>query len=183
MYYIYDVNGEVMVIYMVNLGIINYVSLKEQYIYGVLRLGLLERDLLVFLVVIGVVLVVKYKFGLICYEISNYLGNVNQVIMDCKIKVLGIYQVIFILKVDYYFFGMEMLGCYVEVISEGYCFGYNGMEKDLEIKLNGNFYIIEFRQYDLRFGRWLLLDLLKVKYFFMSFYVVFNDNLIIFKDL
>ena len=39
-----------------------------------------------------------------------------------------------------------------------YRFGYNGMEKDKEIKGDGNSYTTEFRQYDPRLGRWISLD-------------------------
>lgn len=40
----------------------------------------------------------------------------------------------------------------------GYTYGFNGMERDNEIKGNGNSYTTEFRQYDPRLGRWLTID-------------------------
>ncbi len=40
----------------------------------------------------------------------------------------------------------------------GYRFGFNGMEKDDEVKGNGNSYTTLFRQYDPRTGRWFSVD-------------------------
>ena len=42
--------------------------------------------------------------------------------------------------------------------TEDYRYGFNGMEKDDELKGKGNSYTTEFRQYDPRSGRWLSLD-------------------------
>ena len=39
-----------------------------------------------------------------------------------------------------------------------YKFGFNGMEKDDELKGNGNSYDFEARMYDPRLGRWLSID-------------------------
>tara|TARA_B110000971_G_scaffold221942_1_gene271714 strand:+ start:5659 stop:6549 length:891 start_codon:yes stop_codon:yes gene_type:complete len=41
---------------------------------------------------------------------------------------------------------------------DGYRFGFNGMEKDDEVKGSGNSYSTEFRQLDVRLGRWLTID-------------------------
>ncbi|WP_168732857.1 RHS repeat domain-containing protein [Flavobacterium supellecticarium] len=42
--------------------------------------------------------------------------------------------------------------------SESYRYGFNGMEKDDELKGEGNSITTEFRQYDPRIGRWLTPD-------------------------
>ena len=42
--------------------------------------------------------------------------------------------------------------------STAYHYGFNGMEKDDELKGEGNSYTTEFRQYDPRIGRWFSLD-------------------------
>ncbi|MBI1838357.1 MAG: LysM peptidoglycan-binding domain-containing protein [Flavobacteriia bacterium] len=63
-----------------------------------------------------------------------------------------------------------------------YWFGYNGMEKDPEIKGEGNSYTTEFRQYDPRLGRWLSLDPLMSQFPWMSPYVAFDNNPIFFVD-
>jgi RHS repeat-associated protein len=43
-------------------------------------------------------------------------------------------------------------------VSGGYRYGYQGSEKDDELKGNGNSYTTEFRQLDTRIGRWLSID-------------------------
>jgi len=42
--------------------------------------------------------------------------------------------------------------------STGYWYGYQGSEKDYEIKGEGNSYTTLFRQLDPRIGRWLSID-------------------------
>jgi RHS repeat-associated protein len=64
----------------------------------------------------------------------------------------------------------------------GYRYGYQGSEKDDEMKGGGNSYTTEFRQYDPRLGRWLSLDPLMAKYPSMSPYVAFNNNPILYTD-
>jgi RHS repeat-associated protein len=56
------------------------------------------------------------------------------------------------------------------------------MEKDDEVKGEGNSYTTEFRQYDPRLGRWLTLDPLMAKYPHQSGYCSFNNNPIFFAD-
>ena len=63
-----------------------------------------------------------------------------------------------------------------------YRFGYNGMEKDKEIKGDGNSYTTEFRQYDPRLGRWLSLDPLMGKFPNVSPYVAFDNNPVYYID-
>jgi RHS repeat-associated protein len=56
------------------------------------------------------------------------------------------------------------------------------MEKDPEIKGEGNSYTTEFRQYDPRLGRWLSLDPLMSMFPDMSPYVAFDNNPVYFVD-
>ncbi len=56
------------------------------------------------------------------------------------------------------------------------------MEKDKEIKGDGNSYTTEFRQYDPRLGRWLSVDPLKIFFPSLSPYCSFNNNPIYFVD-
>ena len=42
--------------------------------------------------------------------------------------------------------------------SDAYRYGYQGSEKDNEVKGNGNHYTTEFRQLDPRLGRWFSVD-------------------------
>jgi len=63
-----------------------------------------------------------------------------------------------------------------------YRYGFNGMEKDDELKGPGESYTTEFRQYDPRIGRWLSLDPLMAKYPNMSPFIGYNNNPIFFVD-
>lgn len=56
------------------------------------------------------------------------------------------------------------------------------MEKDPEVKGDGNSYTTEFRQYDPRVGRWLSLDPLMSMFPDMSPYVAFDNNPVYFVD-
>ena len=51
-----------------------------------------------------------------------------------------------------------------ETGNAGYRYGFNGKEKDNEVKGKGNSYDFGARMYDSRLGRWLSLDPLKEKY-------------------
>ncbi len=122
------------------------------------------------------------------YELSNHLGNVLQTISDRKLSIetspgsntLAYYSPDVISQSDYYPFGM-MLPNRNESSNE-YRYGFNSMEKDDEIKGDGNSYTTEFRQYDPRVGRWLSLDPLMAKYPHQSPYAAFNNNPIYFSD-
>jgi len=52
----------------------------------------------------------------------------------------------------------------VIIVGEGYRYGFNGMEKDDEIKGSGNSYDFGERMYDARLGRWWGLDPLSFNY-------------------
>ena len=69
-----------------------------------------------------------------------------------------------------------------QVRSDGYRYAFNGMEKDDEVKGNGNSYTTEFRQYDSRVGRWLSLDPLMSDFPGKSPYMSFDNNPIYFTD-
>jgi RHS repeat-associated protein len=56
------------------------------------------------------------------------------------------------------------------------------MEKDPEIKGEGNSYTTEFRQYDPRLGRWLSLDPLMSMFPWQSPYCAFDNNPIFYTD-
>ena len=76
-------------------------------------------------------------------------------VAESKAEVLASY--------NYYAFGMMQPGRTFEG-SADYRFGFNGMEKDDEVKGSGNSYTTEFRQYNPQLGRWLSLDPLKREY-------------------
>ncbi len=66
--------------------------------------------------------------------------------------------------------------------SDKYRYGFNGMEKDDEIKGEGNSYTTYFRAYDPRIARWHSIDPEIAKYPEWSPYAVSFDNPIVFKD-
>ena len=74
---------------------------------------------------------------------------------------------------DYYPFGMAMPGR--EFSSSSYRYGFNGQEKDDEVKSSGNSYDFLFRIYDPRLGRFLSTDPLEKEYPWNSPYA-FAEN-------
>ncbi|MGV3631749.1 MAG: RHS repeat-associated core domain-containing protein [Bacteroidota bacterium] len=190
-YYAHDASGQVMGVY--NLENVNSTSgsavLTEQHLYGLERLGM--RQLSKELYNEGVTSaansdVVQNVAGEYFYEITNHLGNVNAVIKDRKIPVSGggsndaIYEAFVVQTKDYYPFGMVMPGRNEN--PTGYRYAYNGMETDPEVKGEGNSYTTEFRHYDPRLGRWLSLDPLMGEFPWMSPYVGFDNNPVIYTD-
>lgn len=187
-YYTYDANEQVMAIYDVTMSsTVNKADLEERNIYGAGRLGIDKTPVVLYnngVIAFTPPTTVQNTVGNKQYEISNHLGNVNAVITDRKmISALGAssnFEAVVIMSSDYYPFGMEMPGRHTS--SADYRFGYNGMEKDPEVKGNGNSYTTEFRQYDPRLGRWLSLDPLMKKYPSFSPYNFCFNNPILFTD-
>jgi|GEM_PF-2196532 len=66
--------------------------------------------------------------------------------------------------------------------SENYRFGFNGMEKDDEVKGGGNSLDFGARIYDPRLARWLGIDPLVSKYPSLSPFSAFRNNPILFVD-
>jgi len=121
------------------------------------------------------------------FELTNYLGNVNEVISDRKIaadpntnSITDYFEADVISYADYYPFGMDMPGRGGSMAD--YRYGYNGMEKDDEVSGDGNSYTTNFRQYDPRLGRWKSLDPMAGKFPNISPFVAFNNNPIYFVD-
>lgn len=69
---------------------------------------------------------------------------------------------------------------YTALARGGYRYGYQGSERDDELKGNGNSYTTEFRQYDPRLGRWLTIDPVVKEH--ESPYASFSNNPIWFID-
>ncbi len=68
------------------------------------------------------------------------------------------------------------------LVSRGYRYGFQGQEKDDEVKGEGNSYVTHFRLLDPRLGRWLSIGPRKEKYPDVSPYVAFANNPILFSD-
>jgi len=77
---------------------------------------------------------------------------------------------------DYCAFGMAMPGRSYQSTSSSYRYGFNGMEKDDEIKGEGNSYTTEFRQLDVRLGKWLSVDPLASQFPWQSPYTSMDNN-------
>lgn len=98
------------------------------------------------------------------YELKNHLGSVHTVISDRKLQVedpnnlgtVAYYSPNVTSFTDYYPFGMTI--GHRSLSSSDHRYGFNGMEKDNEVKTNGNSYTTQFRQYDPRLGKWLSPD-------------------------
>ena len=85
-------------------------------------------------------------------------------------------------KKDYYPFGMVIPGRSFEGGKE-YRYGFNGQEKDGEIKGNGNHIDFKFRGYDPRIGKFLSVDPLKEDFPWNSPYSFAENRVIEGKDL
>lgn len=139
------------------------------------------------------------------YELKNHLGNVLSTISDRKqsvhaftavvantggnllpnpfgdpIPTLTHYEPEVVSLSDYYPFGSLLPGRHHD--DQNYNYGFNGMERDDEIKGGGNSLDFGARIYDSRLGRWLSLDPLARKYSSMSPYTSFANNPIVFVD-
>lgn len=79
---------------------------------------------------------------------------------------------------DYYPFGMLLPDRHSS--SDKYRYGFNGMEKDDELKGLGNSYTTHFRQLDPRIGRWLSTDPVIKEY--ITPYNAFSNNPLMFID-
>ena len=60
--------------------------------------------------------------------------------------------------------------------SSSYRYGFNGMEKDNEVTVEGGNYSTDFREYDSRIARWLILDPKLVEFPWQSPYVALDNN-------
>ncbi|MBA3900095.1 MAG: RHS repeat-associated core domain-containing protein [Bacteroidetes bacterium] len=126
------------------------------------------------------------------YELTDHLGNVRAVVSDRRGAERESNQsspnyMSFISNfaqvesfTDYYAFGSIMPGRSYN--SGDYRYAFNGMERDDEVKGNGNHYTTEWRQYDPRLGRFFSIDPAMAKYPDWSPYVFSFNNPINFND-
>jgi len=105
-----------------------------------------------------------YPSGYKQYELTNHLGNVLTTISDQKTPVnddsdpeTDYFTAIVKTQQDYYPGGM-MMPARMYSLGGVYRYGFNGMEKDNEIKGTGNSLDFGARIYDPRLGRFLSVD-------------------------
>ncbi|MBA3680487.1 MAG: hypothetical protein H0W73_04890 [Bacteroidetes bacterium] len=197
-YYTRDAQGNVMGTYKYGVDCINCpgnlppiygltYKITEHNIYGSSRIGIDEHT---FDFVGGNYnsTVYERRVGNKQFEMGNHLGNNLTVVSDRKIPVPDLTSTNtnhFIPQIinatDYYAFGSPMPGR-TYVSSSSYRYGFNGKEKDDEVKGSGNSLDFGARIYDPRLGKWLSLDPSARKYPDWSPYKAFKDNPIIYQD-
>jgi RHS repeat-associated protein len=162
--YVRDASGNVM-------GVYKNDTLVEQSIYGSNRLGLMTSSSKT-----------GYRtLGGKKYELSNHLGNVLAVVTD-NINLDQDSTWAQVVNVsDYYPFGLAMDGRTVQ--DSSYRYGFNGQEKDDEIKDSGNSLSFKYRIYDPRIGRFLSVDPLAPDYPWYTPYQFAGNTPIQAKDL
>ncbi len=82
---------------------------------------------------------------------------------------------------DYSPFGVLLDGRSMQ--GDGYRYGFNGKERDDEVKGSGNSYDFGARMYDSRIGRWLTIDPFEKKYMAFTPYNYCGNNPIAFVEL
>ncbi|SHN09457.1 YD repeat-containing protein [Flavobacterium pectinovorum] len=111
------------------------------------------------------------------YELSNHLGNVLSVITDRPLFAYSDQTYSFSPDVltfsDYYPFGMLVPNRHQD--SKEYRYGFQGQEKDDELKGEGNSMNYTFRMHDPRIGRFFALDPLANKFSWNSPFA-FSEN-------
>ena len=117
------------------------------------------------------------------FEMSNHLGNVLTVVTDYKVPrnddgdaTTDYYQPMLLSAQDYSPFGVVLEGR--DFQSEEYRYGFNGMERDDEVKGGGNSINYKHRMHDPRLGRFFCVDPVHMKFPFISPYN-FAENRVI----
>ena len=120
------------------------------------------------------------------YELKDHLGSVRTVITDIKNSNLDASNNPIEFSADvasisyYYSYGMQMPNRTYQ--SSNYKYGFQGKEKDDDLKGDGNSYDFGARLYDSRVGRWLSTDPLADKQPGWSPYKAFYNNPIYWTD-
>jgi RHS repeat-associated protein len=120
------------------------------------------------------------ELGVREYELKDHLGNVRVVVSDWKESTIvsGLpenFRAEVLVMRDHYAFGMEMPGA---VYQGNYRYGFQGQERDDEVKGEGMSYNYEYRMHDPRVGRFLSVDPLAPDYPWNSPYA-FSENRVI----
>jgi RHS repeat-associated protein len=179
-YYIRDAQGNTLALYD-NAGSAS--NWREQDLYGSSRLGLWTPNVNL---ATGNAQTVYDTVGRKFFELTNHLGNVLETITDKRLQaasgsLVDHYIADIASAQSYYAFGMEQPG--MTYNSANYRYGFNGQEKDNDIKGDGNSYDFEFRIYDPRVGRFSSVDPLAKEYAWNSSYAFAENRVIDGRDL
>lgn len=183
-YYVHDASGNIIAVYSNKIeSSLPTHKLVELNIYGTGKIGVVKPDEEM---IAASVDNQNYKrtLGKKTYFLSNHLGNNITSITDKKIPIESIitpgkveYFIVQIESaVDYSAFGSELYDR--KFSSAAMAYGFNGQEKDDEVKGEGNSYAYEYRFHDPRLGRFLSIDPLAAKYAYNSPYA-FCENRVI----
>ncbi|WP_299883450.1 RHS repeat-associated core domain-containing protein [uncultured Lacinutrix sp.] len=163
-------------------------KLSEQHIYGSSRLGLQqpEKNLIANVAgrQAGEANTVSYErnVGDKRYELSNHLGNVLEVITDRKLlSRSSLFTPDVVAYNDYYPFGMLLPNR--NGSSDSYRYGFQGQEKDDEVKGEGNSINFKFRMHDPRVGRFFATDPLSPQYPWYTPYQFAGNKVIAWREL
>ncbi|MBK7128592.1 MAG: hypothetical protein IPM74_01250 [Crocinitomicaceae bacterium] len=181
--YVHDASGNAMAVYeYTDDGVNPTCFLTESHIYGGQRLGIYTRN---------VDMEASYTppsteqriLGNRSYELTNHLNNVLEVISDRLLTIddnsngyTDHYLSQILSWTDYTPFGVEMEGRQGANANARY--GFQGQERDNEIKGNGNSVNYKYRMHDPRIGRFFAVDPLAPKYPHNSVYA-FSENRVI----
>lgn len=186
-YYVRDASGNVMGTYKNKKeGQTNDLYLQEQNLFGSSRVGVEERDLNLSTPSTTTPGEYASEVGDKQFELSNHLDNVLTTISDIRIPnegtggMVGSYSAQLKMAQDYYPFGAPMPKRGIE---GDYLYGYQGSEKDNEMKGNNNSYTTHHRILDPRLGRWLSIDPKANITPGQSPYVSMDNNPITFNDV
>jgi RHS repeat-associated protein len=190
-YYSRDAQGNVMAVYEKQAA--NPLKWMEQHLYGSSRLGMWNLADVVPGTTVpasGGTVEDGYLYGSKFFELSNHLGNVLVTVSDKKIGIddggngtTDYFQPEVLTAQDYYSFGMSMPGRKYTKPNSGYRYGFNGKEKDNEVKGEGMQYDYGFRIYDSRLARFMSVDPLMNSYPHYTPYQFSGNNPIKFIDL
>ena len=208
--YVTDAQGNLLMKYRSFFDNDHVLQVAEKPIYGSDRLGYKRGEKkLASHVVIGILYrpdgsfawvrteplskdVARYSIttGLKTYELTNHLGNVLSTISDrtyisatttggnisSKDPDVRTYQ-------DYYPFGMLMPGRHDELPGRTYAYGFQGQERDDEVKGAGNAINFKYRMNDPRLGRFFAVDPLAPKYPELSTYHFSHNSPIYMREI